>query len=292
MMKNRGWIGLAMLFALLSPAGVWAQSELIMYRNAVLVEDPYNDGDSFYVEAEGKRMHLRLYFVDTPETVVAQVHDARRVQEQARYFGIERPERIVWLGDQASAFSREILAKPFTVYTAHARAPGGSRSSRIYAFIVTSTGRDLGELLVENGLARNFGVSRQRYDGLSHQEVDFRLRDMEIAAKLKRIGIWSESNPEMIVNMRAQQREEARAMQAIMESATRLLEEPLDLNSCSQRDLERIPGIGPATAQRIIASRPYRDLDELKNVRGIGDKLYESVKPYLSLPEEPYAGNG
>jgi type II secretory pathway component PulK len=35
-------------------------------------------------------------------------------------------------------------------------------------------------------------------------------------------------------------------------------------------------------AARIIAARPFRSADDLKKVNGIGDKKYETIRPYLS----------
>ena len=258
-------------------------SELTAYHGATLVDHGINDGDSFFVHAGGQQLHIRLYFVDTPETEIHQMHDARRVQEQARYFGIAKPERVMVLGEQASEFTKRVLAEPFTVYTSHARALGGATSKRIYAFIVTSSGRDLGELLVEKGLGRNHGVKRERYDGISHTEMELRLRDMEISAMLANRGIWAESDPEIIVEHRARQREETESIRQLMTSSVILLENPLSLNSASQRDLERIPGIGPVMASRIIERRPFESLDQLRTVPGIGDRLLESILPYLQL---------
>lgn len=282
-------IGAFQLFGLVAFA---QSSDLLTYQNVVLAEHVINDGDSFFVKADGKILHLRLYFADCPETEVYSDHDARRVQEQARYFGIDQPDRILWLGEQAAGFTREVLSKPFTVHTSHAKALGGASSERIYAFVVTSTGRDLAELLVENGFARSFGVKRERYDKLPASEVEFRMRDLEISAMLGTRGIWSESNPNRIVEYRAQQRAESATMHQIMTSTVRLLENPLNINTATQRELERVPGIGPVTASRIIQKRPYADLEQLRTVPGIGEKVYQNMLPYIRIDNSKTSTNG
>lgn len=45
---------------------------------------------------------------------------------------------------------------------------------------------------------------------------------------------------------------------------------PVDVASASQAELESLPGIGPELARRIALGRPYRDLDDLLRVDGIG----------------------
>ena len=55
----------------------------------------------------------------------------------------------------------------------------------------------------------------------------------------------------------------------------------VDLNTATQEQLVSLPGIGPAKAKAIIDYRtahPFKSVDEVKNVRGIGDHLYESLK--------------
>jgi competence protein ComEA len=61
----------------------------------------------------------------------------------------------------------------------------------------------------------------------------------------------------------------------------------LPLNMVSARELEDLPGIGPVIARRIIEYRQQRggfgSLNELKEIKGIGDKLYERILPHLKL---------
>lgn len=56
----------------------------------------------------------------------------------------------------------------------------------------------------------------------------------------------------------------------------------IDLNTASQEDIESIKGVGPATAKKIIAGRPYKTLEGLKKA-GIPDKTIESMKPYVKV---------
>jgi competence protein ComEA len=59
----------------------------------------------------------------------------------------------------------------------------------------------------------------------------------------------------------------------------------MDLNASSAPMLERLPGIGPALAGRIVEYRdihgPFRRPEDLVRVRGIGPKTYEKLAPYL-----------
>jgi len=62
---------------------------------------------------------------------------------------------------------------------------------------------------------------------------------------------------------------------------------PLDINEAAPEELERIRGIGPVLARRIVSFRQkeggFRSLEELKKVRGIGPVTYKEIKPYLVL---------
>lgn len=184
-------------------------ADLQMFSNARLISDPANDGDSFLVEDNGKPLPvIRLYFVDCPETSTSSMSDAQRVREQARYFGLSDVARMIHFGNEAKTFVERVLANPFTVHSAFASAGGRSSKGRVYGFITTYDGNDLASLLVKNGLARTHGIGRQTPDGVSGEEMVERLRVLEISAMLKRVGIWSESDPDRIAELRAKQRSE------------------------------------------------------------------------------------
>lgn len=61
----------------------------------------------------------------------------------------------------------------------------------------------------------------------------------------------------------------------------------VDLNNADQTELETLPGIGPALAQRIIAWRDengrFRSIDDLLVVSGIGDKVLAGLKDLVRV---------
>ncbi len=56
----------------------------------------------------------------------------------------------------------------------------------------------------------------------------------------------------------------------------------VDINSADQKTLESLPGVGPAVAQAIIKGRPYKSVDDLANVKGLGKAKLAKIKPLVT----------
>jgi competence protein ComEA len=60
----------------------------------------------------------------------------------------------------------------------------------------------------------------------------------------------------------------------------------VNLNSASADELAKLPGIGAAKAKAIVDYRteePFRKPEDLRKVKGIGDKLYDRVKDQITV---------
>jgi DNA uptake protein ComE-like DNA-binding protein len=190
---------------------------------------------------------------------------------------------------------------------------GRSKLERFYAFVQTKDG-DLGEQLVRNGLARNYGF-KAAPPGLTNSRLEVeKLQQFEDEAKQEKIGGWGVDAGRL--NLRAQKLpplsvfvpgEKARsraaplantfsrvsataAPSALTVSSARdkkshaKEETPLgkiDINTATEKELTTVPGIGHVMAARIIAARPFRSADDLKRVSGIGDKKYARARPFF-----------
>src|SRR4029077_4417614 len=305
-----GLLALAIVCAAQVDVGARESKDWIVLKNCRLISNPANDGDSFHASAGAKEYIFRLYMVDAPET--DEMNPARLV-EQAKYFAITVPQAIE-VGLAAKEFTRAKLSAPFTVFTRMSDAMGRSKLERFYAFVQTKDG-DLGEELVRNGLARNYGFKAVP-PGLRNSRLEVeKLQQFEDQAQQEKIGGWGfdagglnvhaqKPAPFSVFVAEKMVRSQASpwvnsfsrnsATQAFRSSATTVgpadlknshakekIEPGIDINTATEKELKMIPGVGPVMASQIIAARPFRSADDLKKVNGIGDKKYAKIRPYF-----------
>lgn len=73
-------------------------------------------------------------------------------------------------------------------------------------------------------------------------------------------------------------------------------DERVDPNVASEAELDRLPGVGPALARAIATVRdeggPFRSVQDLERVPGLGRKKVERMAPYVSLSDDPDGARG
>jgi competence protein ComEA len=65
--------------------------------------------------------------------------------------------------------------------------------------------------------------------------------------------------------------------------ALRMLGLKVDVNRGSVEDLEGLPGVGPKTAERMVAARPFGRVVDLQAVAGIGPKRFSELQGAVTV---------
>ena len=68
---------------------------------------------------------------------------------------------------------------------------------------------------------------------------------------------------------------------------------PININTANAEELQLVPGIGPATAEKILQMRKsygaFKSVDDLVAIRGIGKKRLDKMRKYLTVGKVPTA---
>ncbi len=57
----------------------------------------------------------------------------------------------------------------------------------------------------------------------------------------------------------------------------------ININTASSKELQKLSYVGPATAKKIIAGRPYRRKEDIMRVSGISEGRYQQIKDHISV---------
>ena len=70
---------------------------------------------------------------------------------------------------------------------------------------------------------------------------------------------------------------------------------PVNINNATPEELQQVPGIGPATAEKILQMRksygPFKSVDDLLAIRGLGQTRLERMRKYLTVGKPAPAQN-
>jgi competence ComEA-like helix-hairpin-helix protein len=62
---------------------------------------------------------------------------------------------------------------------------------------------------------------------------------------------------------------------------------PININTATSEELQQVPGIGPATAEKILTMRKsygaFKSVDDLLAIKGLGKKRLEKMRKYLTV---------
>src|SRR5437762_10048035 len=71
---------------------------------------------------------------------------------------------------------------------------------------------------------------------------------------------------------------------------------PANINTANAEELQQVPGIGPATAEKILQMRKsygaFKSVDDLLAIRGLGPKRLEKMRKYLTVGKPAAAKSG
>jgi DNA uptake protein ComE-like DNA-binding protein len=148
-----------------------------------------------------------------------------------------------------------------------------------------SDGKDLATELVRQGLARARGVATNGPGARTSDRYKSNLSDIELQAAKRGNGIWKFTDWNRLPLERDDQRKEEEEDQ-IATGEVLPNDFRLNPNTASRDNLDRLPGIGPTLADRILETREdfeFKIPSDLKQVPGIKEGIIKKFEHYLDF---------
>jgi DNA uptake protein ComE-like DNA-binding protein len=165
------------------------------------------------------------------------------------------------------------------------RKPDGELLT-IRLFVETAEKMVLATELVRAGLARAYGVSADGPEGRSRERYKEILADIELQAAKRGEGIWAATDRDKLPAERDIQRIEDEEDQIAQGNNPLPTDFRLNPNTASRDDLDRMPKVGEALADRIIEARDdarFEKPEDLMRVPGIKQKTLDGFRQYLDF---------
>jgi competence protein ComEA len=165
-------------------------------------------------------------------------------------------------------------------------AAGGAQGARAPASVKIERPASTAALVHVAGAVRHPGVYRL-HDGDRVKDAVKRAGGARTGADVNAINLAAKvADGQQVVVPRRGAAPPAAGDAGVVEGAAGAASQPpVSLNSASAAQLDTLDGVGPATAQKIVAYRTehggFRSVDDLANVPGIGPKKLAAIKPHV-----------
>ena len=118
-------------------------------------------------------------------------------------------------------------------------------------------------------------------EGAGGIKSEANLKDINLAYEV------SDGEKIYIPNLAELESEETGNQEALTGGGDTSSNSKVNINKASAAELTKIPGVGESTAQKIISYREengkFKNIEDIKNVSGIGDSKFEKIKDYISV---------
>jgi comEA protein len=125
---------------------------------------------------------------------------------------------------------------------------------------------------------------KANYDPIYYEEIERIFYERSAQIETEREEILSRYEPQRVSDQRSI--DEDKQTPAITE-VSKEEPKPVNINTAGSEELQELPGIGPAYAERIIEWREengeFTSIDQLLEIRGIGERRMEQLRPYVVL---------